>query len=395
MFQRTTAINKIGALTKRVRAIKGGSSAGKTIAIEAILMNKAIKNPNLRISIISQSVPHLKLGALRDFKQIMKDTKRWNRDNWHDTDKIYTFSNGAFIEFFSVDDETKVRGPRRDILYVNEANSIPFEVYRQASKRTNELIYLDWNPTHAFWFDKEIKGGKNVDFITLTYLDNEAAPQAAIDDILEAKEKGFFNPDLEPPELFKEENIKNSYWANDYRVYGLGLTGKLQGAVFEYILGDFDESLPFCFGLDFGFNPDPCGLVKVAVDHGHKRIYLEEKAYLTNLGTEAIERMLWNRNPNNKIIIADSASKLTIYDLAGADLNIEAATKGSGSIEADIKLMQNYEIIVCGESPNLIMEFDNYTWNDKKSGIPIDNYNHLIDPSRYAFRYLVSPTPGI
>ena len=395
MFVRTTAINKIRALTKRIRAVKGGTSGGKTQGILPELINKAIKFSGKRITVTSENLPHLKKGAIRDFKAIMQFTGRWNADNWHSTDSIYTFSNGSYIEFFSADDEGKMRGPRRDILYVNEANRLDFEVYRQAAKRTNEIIYLDWNPTHSFWFDKEIKGGKNVDFITLTYLDNEAAPQAAIDDILEAKQKGFFNPDLEPPELFNETNIKSAYWSNDYRVYGLGLTGKLQGTVFEYTEGTFDDSLPYCYGLDFGFNPDPCGLVKVAVDQKNKKIYLEEKAYLTDLGTDAIEKLLRNRNPENKMIIADSAGKLTIHDLRQKGINIIPAIKGPGSIESSIKSMMNYEIIVCGESPNLETEFLNYTWNDRKSGVPIDKYNHLIDPTRYAFVVLARGSSGV
>ena len=209
-----------------------------------------------------------------------------------------------------------MRGPRRDILYVNEANRLDFETYRQAAKRTNDVIYLDWNPTHSFWFDRDIKGGENVDFITLTYLDNEAAPQAAIDDILESKKKGFYNPDLPVEQLFKETNIKSAYWSNDYRVYGLGLVGKLQGTIFDnWQDGEFDTSLPYCYGLDFGFNPDPCGLLKEAVDTKRKLIYLEEKVYLTDLGTDDIEKTLRDRNPENKMVVADSAGKLTIHDL--------------------------------------------------------------------------------
>lgn len=395
MFVRTTAINKIRDLTKRIRAVKGGTSAGKTYDIISILIDKAIKRNGLRITVTSESLPHLKKGAIRDFKNIMQSTGRWRFDNWHATDSIYTFPNGSYIEFFSADDEGKMRGPRRDILYVNEANRVDFETYRQAAKRTNETIYLDWNPTHSFWFDTEIKGGKNVDFITLTYLDNEAAPQAAIDDILEAKVKGFFDSELPTEQLFKEENIKSSYWSNDYRVYGLGLMGRLQGTVFEYSDGVFDESLPYCYGLDFGFNPDPCGLVRVAVDQKNKKLYLEEKAYLTDLSTDAIEKLLRNRNPENKMIIADSSGKITIHDLRQKGINITKASKPPGSIETGIKSMMNYELIVCGNSPNLRTELNNYTWNDKKSGVPIDKYNHLIDPTRYALKWLTKPAGGL
>ena len=184
-----------------------------------------------------------------------------------------------------------------------------------------------------------------------------------------------------------EAEKNNPKWF--YHNYIGGWLEKAEGVVFEsWTTGEFDISLPYCHGLDFGFNPDPCGLVKVAVDQKSKKIYLEEKAYLTNLGTDDIETLLKNRIENNGLIIADSASKLTIHDLRQRGINMQACKKGAGSILADLKLMMDYELIICGESPNLKMELNNYIWNDKKAGIPIDKYNHLIDPARYAFRRL-------
>jgi phage terminase large subunit len=396
MFVRTTAINKILALTKRVKAIKGGSSAGKTYGVLPILIDKAIKTPELRISVVSETIPHLKKGAIRDFKKIMKSTNRWNKNHWHSTDSIYSFSNGSYIEFFSADIESKLRGPRRDILYVNECNGVDFEPYRQAAKRTELEIFLDWNPTSLFWFDTDISQDADVDFITLTYLDNEAAPQSAIDDILKSKLKGFFNSELPVEKLFEETNIKSTYWANDYKVYGLGLTGRLEGTVFpNWIVGTFDESLPYCHGLDFGFNPDPCGLIKVAVDQKNKKIYVEEKAYLQNLGTDDIEKLLRDRVEPSGLIMADSAGKITIHDLRQRGLSIQACVKGSGSIIAGLKKIMDYKLIVCGPSPNLKTELNNYIWNDKKAGIPIDKFNHLIDPLRYAFDRLIRGGGGM
>ena len=385
MFRRTTAINKILKLTKRIRAVRGGSSAGKTQGIDAILIDKAIKTPELRISIVSETLPHLKRGVIRDFKAIMKSTNRWRIDCWHSTDSIYTFPNGSYIEFFSAEDESKLRGPRRDILYINEANSIDFEPYRQLAKRTELIIYLDWNPTSSFWFDEELKNDPDVDFITLTYLDNEAAPQSSIDDILASKKKGFIVPDLPEEKLFDETNIKNSYWANDYKVYGLGEIGKLSGTIFpNWRRGVFDESLPFCHGLDFGFSPHPTALGKVAVDKQKKTIYVQEKAYSTELSTDNIETLLKSHVENSGLIIADCAEKRLINELIGRRLNINPCIKGPGSVKAGIKNMQDYEIIVCGESTNLETELNNYIWNDKKAGIPVDAHNHLIDGIRYA-----------
>lgn len=373
MFQRTTAINKILKLNKRTKAIQGGTSAGKTYGILPVLIDKCLKQKGLEVSVVAESVPHLKRGVIKDFKKILESTQRWSREQWHSTDSRYTFRNGSYVEFFSADDNSKLRGARRDILYVNEANNIEFESYSELSVRTKQEVYLDWNPTHRFWYHEHLEGDDDLDFLILNYLDNESCPESAIEYILKAKEKAKTIP----------------YWDNWYKVYGLGQTGMLQGTVFSnWTTGEFDISLPYCHGLDFGFNPDPCGLVKVAVDQKSKKIYLEEKAYLTNLGTDDIETLLKNRIENNGLIIADSASKLTIHDLRQRGINMQACIKGAGSILADLKLMMDYELIICGESPNLKMELNNYIWNDKKAGIPIDKYNHLIDPARYAFRRL-------
>jgi len=375
MFQRTTAINKILKLNKRTKAIQGGTSAGKTYGILPVLIDKCLKQKGLEVSVVAESVPHLKRGVIKDFKKILESTQRWSREQWHSTDSRYTFRNGSYVEFFSADDNSKLRGARRDILYVNEANNIEFESYSELSVRTKQEVYLDWNPTHRFWYHEHLEGDEDLDFLILNYLDNESCPESAIEYILKAKEKAKTIP----------------YWDNWYKVYGLGQTGMLQGTVFSnWTTGEFDISLPYCHGLDFGFNPDPCGLVKVAVDKKSKKIYLEEKAYLTNLGTDDIETLLKNRIENNGLIIADSASKLTIHDLRQRGINIQACIKGAGSILADLKLMMDYELIVCGESPNLKMELNNYIWNDKKAGIPIDKYDHLIDPARYAFRRLTT-----
>ena len=385
-FTYTTSIKKIRKLTKRVRAIKGGSSAGKTYGVLPVLIDKCAKIPNYRISVVSQTMPHLKKGAERDFKKIMKQTGRWVSDHWHGTDHVYTFSNGSYIEFFSADSEEKLRGPRRDELYINECNSVEFEAYRQLAKRTEHAIYLDWNPTSYFWFDQEMRDDEDVEFITLTYLDNEAAPKAAVDDILKSKQKGFYNPDLDGGELFKDSNIKNQYWANDYKVYGLGEVGRLQGTVFQnWERGVFDESLPFCYGLDFGFSPDPTALSKVAVDSNKKLIYVEELAYLKELSTQAIVDLLRSKTIKGSLIVSDCAEKRLINDLINENINVAPCQKGKDSVKTGIKNMQDYQIIVCGESKNIENELNNYIWNDKKAGIPIDNYNHLIDGIRYAF----------
>ena len=390
-FKRTTTINKILRLKKRVKAIKGSSSAGKTFGILPILIDRALKKKDLRISVVSENMPHLKKGAIRDFIKILKLTERWNAAQWNKTSSTYTFRNGSFIEFFSADIDGKVHGPRRDILYINECNRINFEVYKQLAKRTEIEIYLDWNPVNEFWFDDEIKNDDDVDFITVTYLDNEACPQSAKDEIIKSKKKAFYNTELPIDELFREENIKNSYWSNDYRVYGLGLQGHLQGTVFtNWHTGEFDITLPYCYGQDFGFNPDPTTLIKVGVDSKQRKIYLQEEFYKTDLSTDDIEKMDKDRIKNSDdIIIADGAEKREINELRKKNINITRAKKGADSIKAGIKLLQGYEMIVTPESTNLIKELSRYIWNDKKAGIPIDEWNHCIDPIRYAADFMI------
>ena len=369
-FVRTSAINKILKLEKPIKGIQGGTSAGKTYGVLPILIDKCLKESGLEVSVVAESVPHLRRGVIKDFKKILQATERWNRPQWHGTESRYTFVNGSYIEFFSADDDSKLRGARRDILYINEANNISFEAYSELAVRTKREVFLDWNPTHRFWFNEHLEGDEDVEFLVLTYLDNEACPQSAIDAILKAKEKGK----------------TNEYWANWYKVYGLGEVGRLQGTVFQnWERGVFDESLPFCYGLDFGFSPDPTALSKVAVDSNKKLIYVEELAYLKELSTQAIVDLLRSKTIKGSLIVADCAEKRLINDLINENINVAPCQKGKDSVKTGIKNMQDYQIIVCGESKNIENELNNYIWNDKKAGIPIDNYNHLIDGIRYAF----------
>ena len=157
MFQQTKALYQILKLNKRIRAVCGGTSAGKTIGILLYLIDKAQIAKGKTISVVSESFPHLKRGAIREFLAIMKEHHYYKDDKWNKTDYIYTFETGSVIEFFSADQPSKVRGPRRDILFINEANNIPYETFDQLEIRTKEEVWLDWNPTYEFWFYEKIK----------------------------------------------------------------------------------------------------------------------------------------------------------------------------------------------------------------------------------------------
>lgn len=214
-FIRTTAINKILALKKRKKIIQGGTSAGKTFGILPILIDRCCKEPGLEVSVVSESVPHLKRGALKDFLKIMKATGRYKEKNYNKTDRIYRFENGSFIEFFSPE---SILGARRMVLYINECNKgITFSDYHQLSIRTSQDIYLDYNPSNEFWVQTELMNDEDVEFIILTYKDNEALSQTIIDDIEKAKEKAK----------------TSKYWENWWNVYGLGQMGTIEGVVFN------------------------------------------------------------------------------------------------------------------------------------------------------------------
>lgn len=386
-FTYTTAIRKIRKLTKRSKVIQGGTSAGKTYGIIPVLIDRAIKSPHTEVSIVSHTVPHLKKGARKDFLKIMKETGRYIDDHWNRTDSKYLFSNESYIEFFSADQADKVVGPRRDILYINECNAIDFETYHQLAIRTNNEIFLDYNPSSHFWVHDEVIPEEDSDFLILNYPDNEALPQTLVKEIEKAQVKGFHDHN---GNLNDENNIKNSYWANWWKVYGLGQVGSLQGCVFSnWKQGAFDESLPYIWGQDYGFSNDPDTLIKVAINEKTKTIYAKEFMYTKGQSTgvlvDAMKAIITNMND---LIVCDSANSRTIEDLQLSGFNAIGARKGPDSIRNGIKKIQDYELIV--EGPNLSKELENYIWNDKKSETPVDDWNHLIDPLRYTIDELTN-----
>jgi len=184
MFQRTTAVNKISRLEKRIKIVQGGTSAGKTISILILLIDKAIKIPNLEISVVSESIPHLRRGCIRDCIKLLKGLHRYREQLFNRSLLKYQFTNGSFIEFFSADESSKLRGSRRNILYVNECNNITFEMFNEMHIRTSDEVYLDFNPTNEFWVHTELKNDSNADFLILTYKDNEALNQSIVAPIL-------------------------------------------------------------------------------------------------------------------------------------------------------------------------------------------------------------------
>jgi len=368
MLQRTTAINKILALKKRIKIIQGGTSAGKTFGILPILIHKACATAGLEISVVAESHPHLRRGALKDFLKIMKSTNRYVDQRFNKSRSQYTFSNGSFIEFFSADDSSKLRGARRDMLYINECNSITFDSYNELSIRTKKEVYLDYNPANEFWVHTELKEDPDADFIILTYKDNEGLDEGIVQQIEKNRLKGQ----------------TSAYWRNWWTVYGEGKVGQLQGAIFtNYKQIDTipDEARLIGIGLDFGYSADPTAIIAV-YKYNDQRI-LDEMTYQTGLLNSDIAKIL----PKDVPVYADSAEPKSIADIQRYGITIKGVTKGKDSINYGIDVMQRQSYLVTSQSTNLIKELRSYCWDKDKGGKmlnkPIDNFNHSLDAVRY------------
>ena len=383
-FKYTTAIKRIRRMTARKKVIQGGTSAGKTYAILAVLIHIAAKSKT-EISVVSESIPHLRRGAMKDFGKVMQWTNRWRDEGWNKTLLTYTFANGSTIEFFSADQEAKLRGARRQVLYINEANNIDFEAYHQLAIRTSESIYIDFNPVSEFWAHTEVLAEQDSELIVLTYRDNEALPATIRDDIEAAQVKA----------------ATSTYWANWWKVYGLGEVGSLQGVVFDdwqQVDGiDFAGDKLVAIGLDWGYTNDPTAVVAVYKRGG--AILLHELLYSSGLTNQDIADHLRKLGIGRSWpIIADSAEPKSIEEVHRLGFNIHPATKGADSIRNSIDILKRQPLLVTRESTNLIKELRNYTWDTDKTGaslgVPIDRYNHAIDAVRYVALNKLSQSAG-
>jgi phage terminase large subunit len=368
MFKRTTSINKILSLNGRIKIIQGGTSAGKTFGILPILIDKCTKEKGLEVSVVAETIPVLRRGALKDFLKIMRWTNRYFDDRFNKTLLRYEFANGSSMEFFSADDASKLRGARRDILYINECNNVTFEAYNELSIRTKKEVYLDFNPANEFWVHKELKDEPDTDFIILTYKDNEALDESIVTQIEKNRDKA----------------ATSSYWANWWRVYGLGEVGSLEGVVFNN-WKEIDtipkEAKLIGIGLDFGYTNDPTAAIEIYNYNGTRII--NELVYRTGMVNSDIAKIL----PSGIIIYADSSEPKSIEEIRRQGKTIKGVTKGADSINYGIDVMQRQDYLVTKQSTNLIKELRSYCWDTDKQGQrmrrPIDHYNHAIDALRY------------
>jgi phage terminase large subunit len=360
-------------MTARKKVIQGGTSAGKTLAILAVLIDIAAKNKT-EISVVSESIPHLRRGAIKDFAKVMQWTGRWVADRWNKTLLTYNFANGSVIEFFSADSEARLRGARRQVVYINEANNIDFESYYQLAIRTSEAIYIDFNPTHEFWAHTEVLPEQDAELVILTYNDNEALPDTIKRDI----------------ELNRTKAETSAYWANWWKVYGLGQVGTLQGAIyedFEVVEGiDVSRAKFVALGLDWGFSNDPTALV--AIYRQGDCLLIQELLYSTGLTNQDIADKLRTLGITRAWeIVADSAEPKSIEEIYRLGFNIKPAEKGPDSVRNGIDILKRFKLQVTKDSTNLIKELRSYTWatdkEGKNTGVPIDSFNHACDAMRY------------
>jgi len=380
---RTKALNKLLKLDKRIKVVKGGTSAGKTICILLILIDYAIRNEGREISVVSESVPHLKRGAFKDFCQLLKGIGRYKDTQLNKSALKYTFTNGSYIEFFSTDNPDKLRGARRTDLYINECNNVPFDSYNQLSIRTSGTVWLDYNPSSLFWVDKEIIGQEDADYVTLTYKDNEVLDQAIVDEIEKAKEKGK----------------TSTYWANWWRVYGLGLQGSLEGVCipdWKEIDNLPEEARLLAYGMDFGYSVDPTTLIGL-YKWNNAYIY-DEVLYKKGMLNRDISRFLSQADIKENIV-ADSAEPKSIAELQGYGHNIHGVTKGRDSVVYGINLMNQNEIYITSRSKNLKRELGGYVWAKDKEGNQLQKPTGLhpdcIDAARYVLTdQLENPNKG-
>jgi len=347
---------------------QGGQGSSKTWSILQLfyaLAKYRFPEKNLKFTICSNSMPHLKLGVLDYFNKILLEFDEIPDAIHHKTDHYFKVGN-SIIEYFGIrDSPEKTLGPRRDFLFINEANNkITYEDFDQLNQRTHVCTSVDFNPRSRFWIHDKVMPHFKHKLIKSTYEDNPWLPKNEEANILWKKDKKEFA----------------AWW----KVYGLGELGSFEGVVFpNWETGEYPEDVHSMYCLDFGFHPSPDAMVKEYIDQKRRIIYLDEQFYNYNQKPEDLKKAIGECVKNNEEIIADSADNRMIAYLQSS-FRISPVSK-TGLVTEWIRLMQDYKIIVTPGSKNLINELNNYVYLDQKEGVPAKGNDHLIDPARYGF----------
>jgi len=348
---------------------QGGTYSGKTFAIMQVLFCLACSQEKLVITVVGQDIPNLKVGAMRDAATIYNSSpallqmmKSFNR-----SDRVYEFRNGSSIEFKSYHDGQDAKSGKRDYLFVNEANGISWNVYMELALRTRKRVFIDYNPTAAFWVHDNVLGKPGVQLLISDYRHNPFCDEAMAQRI----------------EGLRETN--EELW----KVYARGLTGKVAGLVLSnwYICDRIPtHAKRLGCGLDFGFTNDKTGCLEVYLQDGE--LWINELFYETGLTNPDISNKLDQCGVNKQTtIIADSAEPKSIEELRRMGWNIGGAIKGPDSVNLSIDILKRYRLNITRSSTNLLNELGRYKWKTDRSGRtlnePVDDNNHLIDPLRY------------
>jgi len=348
---------------------QGGTSSGKTYAIEQVLFCLACENPTQVITVIGQDIPNLKAGALRDALSIYNSSEQLKMmvKSYNKSDRIFEFHNGTIMEFKSYDNAQDAKSGKRDYLFVNEANGINWDIYTELALRTSKRIFIDYNPNYNFWVHENLVGKPGVQMIISDHRHNPFVQQTVRDKV----------------EALKAVDIE--LW----KVYARGLTGKIDGLVFTnwHICDDIPaDAKRIAAGLDFGFTNDETGCLEVFTQNGE--LWVDELFYENGLTNTDIAKKLTGAGISKSTeVIADSAEPKSIEELKRLGWNVKGAKKGVDSIKNSIDILRRYKINITRRSVNLRHEIGRYKWRVDRAGKainePVDAYNHLIDPLRY------------
>ena len=359
---------------------QGGTSSGKTYAILQLLFIIATSQANIVITVVGQDIPNLKKGAYRDACTIYNSSdflKEWfSKPN--QTDRIFTCKNGSIIEFSSFTDEQDAKSGKRDYLFINEADGVSYKVFWQLSIRTRIRVFIDYNPTTRFWAHEKLIGKPETTIIISDHRHNPFLSKELHDEI----------ESIEDEELFK--------------VYARGLTGKLEGLIYEKwtICEDMPENYKYRWiGLDFGFTNDPTAIIDIRLSEGD--LWIDEISYRRRMLNSDIINEIKENDLIDVGIVADSAEPKSIAEIENLHIKIESARKGPDSVKNGIDILKRYRLHVTRRSTNVKKELQSYMWKkDKKTGDllnePIDKYNHAMDAIRYvALNKLAIPEEGL
>lgn len=391
----TTALKKISGLKNRIWGLQGGQGAGKTYSVLQILINHAYANDNKEIFVASNELSKMKITVIKDFVNIMKSFNIFNRNNWVDG-TLYRFDNGSFIKFIGLDKEDIGKGLRSDVIFVNEANKVKFDTYRELTSRAKKII-IDFNPNKKFWFHTEVMDRPDCDYINLTFLDNEFLSEEEQNEILRYKTKGYD----------ANGQVINQYWANMWQVYGLGKIGQVEGRIYNWKSIDYIDYLNIekqaYYGCDWGL-VDPWGIVEVKYHDGnlyvHELNYKSENELRRNLTTTELHQINANQDeglvswmftklniPKDKIIVCDSNRPTKIIALRRSGWEYAVSVGGKSRLLDRIGTMQGLNIYYTSTSKNIEFEQENYSYQKDRFGVtlenPEDGNDHLINAIEY------------